>query len=188
METDTTKERSFQRLVGNLEEMTKLYRQLLDLVRKEKQLLIEADMEKLHENNETKENLLFKIKSIDGLRMRYAAELASLVHADSENPRLLDIAKNLATGATTYTPVLLLQKNAYQDKMNLLPVETAEGPDELYWEHWGKLGDPVYDESVRLRRDWYQTHGYAAKLIETNERGGFDSKKIEKVIRDRILS
>lgn len=93
--TESTKDRSFQRLVANLEEMTKLYRQLLDLVRKEKQLLIDADMTKLQENNEIKENLLFKIKSIDGLRMRYAAELASLVGADHENPRLLDIAKNL---------------------------------------------------------------------------------------------
>ncbi|MGZ3745335.1 MAG: flagellar protein FlgN [Pseudobdellovibrionaceae bacterium] len=88
-------DRSYQRLVANLEEMTKLYRQLLDLVRKEKQLLVDANMEKLQENNEFKENLLFKIKSIDSLRMRYAAELACLVHADQENPRLLDIAKNL---------------------------------------------------------------------------------------------
>jgi len=92
---DTSKDRSFQRLVANLEEMTTLYRHLLDLVRKEKQLLIDADMDKLHENNETKENLLYKIKAIDGLRFRYAAELASLVHADHEQPRLLDIAKNL---------------------------------------------------------------------------------------------
>lgn len=38
----------------------------------------------------------------------------------------MDIFKNLTTGATTYSPVLLLQKNAYQEKMNLLPVETAE--------------------------------------------------------------
>ena len=38
----------------------------------------------------------------------------------------MDITKNLTTGATTYTPVLLLQKNLYTDKMNLLPVETAE--------------------------------------------------------------
>jgi hypothetical protein len=38
----------------------------------------------------------------------------------------MDIFKNLTTGATTYSPVLLLQKNPYQDKMNLLPVETAE--------------------------------------------------------------
>lgn len=93
--TESNKERSFQRLVANLEEMTKLYRQLLDLVRKEKQLLIDADMDKLQENNEIKEGLLFKIKSLDGLRTRYAAELASLVHADHENPRLLDIARNL---------------------------------------------------------------------------------------------
>ena len=39
--TEPTKDRNYQRLVANLEEMTKLYRQLLDLVRKEKQLLIE---------------------------------------------------------------------------------------------------------------------------------------------------
>jgi hypothetical protein len=38
----------------------------------------------------------------------------------------MDISKNLATGVTTYSPVLLLQKNPYQDKMDLLPVETAE--------------------------------------------------------------
>ncbi len=92
---ETTFERSYQRLLVNLEELTTLYRQLLDLVRKEKQLLIDAQMEKLQENNENKENLLFKIKSTDGLRARYAAELATLVHADAENPRLLDIAKNL---------------------------------------------------------------------------------------------
>jgi flagellar biosynthesis/type III secretory pathway chaperone len=92
---DSTHERSYQRLVANLEELTTLYRQLLDLVRKEKQLLIDAKMEKLQENNEIKENLLFKIKSTDGLRARYAAELATLVHADAETPRLLDIAKNL---------------------------------------------------------------------------------------------
>ncbi|HEY8272463.1 MAG TPA: flagellar protein FlgN [Pseudobdellovibrionaceae bacterium] len=92
---ESTTDRSYQRLVANLEEMTKLYRQLLDLVRKEKQLLVDANMEKLQENNEIKENLLFKIKSVDGLRMRYAAELATLVEADHENPRLLDIAKNL---------------------------------------------------------------------------------------------
>jgi hypothetical protein len=40
--------------------------------------------------------------------------------------RGMDIVKNLTTGATTYTPVELLVKSAYQDKMNLLPIETAE--------------------------------------------------------------
>ncbi|WP_346316216.1 RagB/SusD family nutrient uptake outer membrane protein [Chitinophaga sp. YIM B06452] len=40
--------------------------------------------------------------------------------------RGMDIIKNLSTGATTYSPVQLLTKNPYQEKMNLLPVETAE--------------------------------------------------------------
>ena len=38
----------------------------------------------------------------------------------------MDILKNLSTGVKTYTPVLLLQKNPYLDKLNLLPIETAE--------------------------------------------------------------
>ena len=38
----------------------------------------------------------------------------------------MDVFLNMNTGVKTYSPVLLLQKNAYQDKMNLLPVETAE--------------------------------------------------------------
>ena len=40
--------------------------------------------------------------------------------------RGMDIVKNLTTGATTYTPVELLVKSPYQEKMNLLPIETAE--------------------------------------------------------------
>lgn len=88
-------ERNYQRLVTNLEELTKLYRQLLDVVRQEKELLVKADMDKLKENNEAKEALLFKIKSIDALRVRYASELAGQVRADTDHPRLLEIAKNL---------------------------------------------------------------------------------------------
>ena len=38
----------------------------------------------------------------------------------------MDIIKNLTTGATNYVPVQLLVKNPYQEKMNLLPIETAE--------------------------------------------------------------
>jgi len=40
--------------------------------------------------------------------------------------RGMDVLKNLGTGVTTYTPIVLLQKNPYQEKMNFLPVETAE--------------------------------------------------------------
>jgi hypothetical protein len=38
----------------------------------------------------------------------------------------MDVFLNMNTGVKTYTPVLLLQKNPYQERMNLLPVERAE--------------------------------------------------------------
>ena len=40
--------------------------------------------------------------------------------------RGMDVIKNLTTGITTYTPVQLIQKIPYQEKMNLLPIETNE--------------------------------------------------------------
>jgi hypothetical protein len=45
---------------------------------------------------------------------------------DSRPIRGMDIIKNLATGTTTYTPVQLLVKLPYEEKMNLLPIETSE--------------------------------------------------------------
>lgn len=89
------KQRLFDKLVNNLEEMTKLYRTLLDTVRKEKDLLIQSDIEKLNESNALKEQTLYKIRSIDGLRMNYASELAQLVGADHREPRLLEIAQRM---------------------------------------------------------------------------------------------
>jgi starch-binding outer membrane protein, SusD/RagB family len=38
----------------------------------------------------------------------------------------MDVFLNMNTNVKTYSPVLLLQKNPYQEKMNLLPVATAE--------------------------------------------------------------
>lgn len=40
--------------------------------------------------------------------------------------RGMDIIKDRTTGVSNYNPVILLQKNPYEEKMNLLPVETAE--------------------------------------------------------------
>ncbi|HEY8748528.1 MAG TPA: hypothetical protein VIM11_11180 [Tepidisphaeraceae bacterium] len=68
------------------------------------------------------------------------------------------------------------------------PVETPDGRYKLYWEHWGKLGDPDYEASVERRRKWYKTHGFFSKLIERDEKSGFDSRRIEEIIRNRIVS
>lgn len=88
-------DKSFQKLVLNLEELTKLYRQLLEVVRKEKEFLIAADIHKLDECNKDKEALLYKIRTQDAARERYAKEFANLIGADTNNPRLLDFARIL---------------------------------------------------------------------------------------------
>jgi len=93
---DATVERAFQKLEANLEELTKIYRSLLDIVRKEKELLLKADRDALDESNKLKEDLLFKLRAQDSLRSRYAMDLANLVGADAENPRLLELAQKLA--------------------------------------------------------------------------------------------
>ncbi len=92
---DASQEKSYQKLVQNLEELTKLYRQLLDVIRKEKEYLIAVDIEKLEINNTEKENLLSKIRNQDSARERYAREFAHLIGGDSNNPRLLELAKIL---------------------------------------------------------------------------------------------
>lgn len=93
---DATVERAFQKLETNLEELTKIYRSLLDIVRKEKELLLKADRDALEESNKLKEELLFRLRAQDSLRSRYAMELATMVGADVENPRLLELAQKLA--------------------------------------------------------------------------------------------
>lgn len=67
-----------------------------------------------------------------------------------------------------------------------IPVENPD-PDVLYWEHWGMRGDPAYETSMKKRREWYEKHGFLEKLIETDEVGGFDVPKIDRIIRDRLL-
>lgn len=93
---DPIAERAYQKLEANLEELTKTYRQLLDVVRKEKEILVLADRDALEVSNLLKEELLYKLKAQDSLRSRYAMDLAALVGADVENPRLLELAQKLA--------------------------------------------------------------------------------------------
>lgn len=91
----TTIEQTYEKLVNSLEDLIKSYRFLLDLVRKEKEIMVAADVEKLDESNQLKEGILLKIRAQDSLRSRYAIDLANQVRADVDNPRLLEIAKNI---------------------------------------------------------------------------------------------
>jgi hypothetical protein len=89
------KQRSFEKLVTNLDEMTKQYRLLLECVRKEKELLIQSDIELLNESNAAKEQILSKIKNIETQRVNCATELAQVAGANAAEPRLLEIAQKI---------------------------------------------------------------------------------------------
>ena len=95
MDSVSLRKIAYDKLLANLEDMLKQYRQLLDLVRKEKDLLITSNIEQLNENNTQKELAITKIKALDALRMNYASELAHAVQADSVQPRLLEIAQKM---------------------------------------------------------------------------------------------
>jgi len=92
---DATVDRSFEKLILNLDDLVGLYRQLLDLARKEKQYLIDADTERILEVNTQKDVVLQKVKLADTLRFKHAKELCLKIGADNENPRLLEIAQRL---------------------------------------------------------------------------------------------
>ena len=68
-----------------------------------------------------------------------------------------------------------------------IPIETADGPDVRYWEHWGMLGNPEYEASMKRRLAWYEKHGLIGKLIQSDELGGFDSTKVDQIIREHLL-
>jgi len=95
MDSVSLKKIAYDKLASNLEEILKYYRSLLDCVRKEKELLIAANLEQLNESNAHKEQLTIRIKALDQLRMTYASELAQILQADSVQPRLLELAQKI---------------------------------------------------------------------------------------------
>lgn len=91
----------FKSLETVLEDEIKVYRSLLDLVRREKEILISAKLDELNANNKAKEAYILKIKNLDRLREKAAKELALLVGVTSESPRLLELAAKMNTAENT---------------------------------------------------------------------------------------
>ncbi len=85
----------FNALADNLDSQVKVYRALLEVVRKEREVLVAAQIEQLNENNKAKEAILVKVRSLDAARIKYAHDLALAVGADPTQPRLLEIASKI---------------------------------------------------------------------------------------------
>ena len=87
---------AYKNLEAVLEDEIKVYRHLLDLVRQEKEVLVSAKIDELNENNRAKEAMILKIRGLERLREKSARDLAATVGANSESPRLLEIAFKMA--------------------------------------------------------------------------------------------
>lgn len=85
----------YKELVSCLEDLVKIYRSLLDVVRREKEILVESRLDELNENNRSKDTLLVRIRSLENSRTKLARDLAVLTSSDVDQPRLLELAANL---------------------------------------------------------------------------------------------
>lgn len=86
---------AYNQLVEQLEQEVTLYRTMLDIVRREHDILVEAKLEDLVENNKTKEMLVAKIRAADRVREKRARDLGIILNCKSEPLRLLDLASQL---------------------------------------------------------------------------------------------
>ena len=85
----------FSNLCESLEGLIKVYRTLLQTVRKEKEILVSANIEELSENNKSKDAILIKVKSLEAQRALYSSELAVLLNMSVEDPKLSEFARQL---------------------------------------------------------------------------------------------
>ncbi len=96
LDSKTLKENYYKSLVSCLEQLVKVYRHLLEVVRQEKEILIASELDELAENNKGKEATLIKLKSLETQRIKHAKDLAGVCGVDIEQPRLLEIAAHFS--------------------------------------------------------------------------------------------
>lgn len=84
----------YKNLEKSLDDLIKVYRHLLGVVRKERDILVAANLEDLNENNKTKEAMLIKARKLEEGRLKAARELA-LAEGLDENTRLLEFARHI---------------------------------------------------------------------------------------------
>ncbi len=85
----------YLKLVEVLEHEVTVYRHLLELVRKEKDILISPEVEELNASNEAKEAMVTKLKLLERNREKVSRELAETLGLEEEPPRLQEIAAKL---------------------------------------------------------------------------------------------
>ena len=85
----------YERLQNTLQSLVKRYRALLSIVRKEREILLSADLDSLNENNRVKEEMLVHISQLEKLRIEQTKELCESEGLNSESPKLLTMATDI---------------------------------------------------------------------------------------------
>ena len=94
---NTSSEALYSKLVETLESLVKIYRGLLEVVRKEKEILISAKLDDLSENNKVKESLLIQSRAQEHIRMKCVKDLAEIFGIKDPDIRLKDLALHFST-------------------------------------------------------------------------------------------
>jgi hypothetical protein len=87
-----TKEVLFNNLSQCLEEEITEHRRLLELVRKEEEILIESDVNRLTDCNRAKETIINKIRNKESRRVELSHQLGAQLGLSQDNPTLLEMA------------------------------------------------------------------------------------------------
>lgn len=82
-------------LISNLDDLIKQYRLLLEIVRKEKEVLIASDINQINDVNIQKENIILKVKALDSYRVACVDEISQALSLPVEGLRLLEIAQKV---------------------------------------------------------------------------------------------
>ncbi len=81
-----------QELVQYLDQLVTVYRHLLDIVRKENEVLVAAEMKEIPQITESKEKLVLKVRELDEKWQASAAALAEELKIEQKQPTLLELS------------------------------------------------------------------------------------------------
>lgn len=91
----TQADKQYKQLTTCIDEIIKIYTLLIETLHSERDILIGTDIEKLNEITQAKETILMKLATLENIRVKIARELAQVIGANFEVPRLLEIAAKL---------------------------------------------------------------------------------------------
>lgn len=79
-------------LINSLDQLVTVYRHLLDIVRRENEVLVAADLKKMEELNTAKEKLVLKVRELDNQWQTSASQLARQLKMRVIQPTLRELS------------------------------------------------------------------------------------------------